>query len=319
MNPADQLAAGVFFVVGTGRSGTTLLQAMLASHPRLGIPPETKFFQRWDPAGEHFGGEPLRGERLEQYLTRYFESEDWRLLDLPREPVEAAMRRSDGSARGLFLALLGAYQERSGRARIGEKSPLHARKVDRIRAVLPEAKFIHIYGDPRDVVASMLTMDWTQGTVRGLSRSWVKTLCEHLRCLRELPGDVYTGVRFETLIEKPEDELRRLCAVIGEAFDPAMLAFNEREEAGFSDAEKSWKEQTRRPLSANSVGRFRQDLTRRQIAQIERIVGTLLERFEYEPFLSRWQRGNPMYMALDALEHVKSKVSGRPHQSSSAA
>ncbi|MFG0253297.1 MAG: sulfotransferase family protein, partial [Phycisphaerales bacterium JB038] len=76
MNPADQLAQGVFFIVGTGRSGTTLLQAMLASHPRLAIPPETKFFQRWDPAEKRFGGEPLTGARLDGYLEQFFDSED---------------------------------------------------------------------------------------------------------------------------------------------------------------------------------------------------------------------------------------------------
>ncbi len=311
MNSADQLAAGVFFIVGTGRSGTTLLQAMLASHPRLGIPPETKFFQRWDPADKRFGGEPLSGERLDAYLGEFFDSEDWRLLELPREPVESAMRDSDGTARGLFLALLGAYQAESGRPRIGEKSPLHGRCVERIRAVLPQAKFIHIHRDPRDVVASMLGMQWTQGTVRGLTRSWVKALCEHLRCLRVLPDSAYTGVRFETLVEKPEEELRRLCEFLGEPFDPAMLAFHQREERGYAEDEKAWKEQTRRPLSGQSIGRFQKDLTRRQIAQVERIVGPLLERFEYQDHLPRLLRDNPAYLALDALEYLGGKLKRR--------
>jgi hypothetical protein len=308
MNRPDQLAAGCFFIVGTGRSGTTLLQAMLASHPRLAIPPETKFFQRWDPGDARFGGEPLTGDSLDSYLAQFFDSDDWRLLDLPREAVEEAMRAADGGARGLFLALLGVYREQVGRPRIGEKSPLHARTVDRIRTVLPEAKFIHIHRDPRDVVASMLDMDWTRGTVRGLARSWVKTLCEHLRCLRTLPGEVYTGVRFETLVAEPERELRRLCVFLGEQFDDAMLRFHERTEAGFSDEEAAWKEQTRAPLSDKSIGRFRRDLTPRQIAQIERIAGPLLERFGYEPHLRRWQRENPAYIVRDGLEHLRAKV-----------
>ncbi|MFG0252279.1 MAG: sulfotransferase family protein, partial [Phycisphaerales bacterium JB038] len=232
----------------------------------------------------------------------------WRLLELPREPVEEAMRASDGAARGLFLALLGAYQAQSGRPRIGEKSPLHARQVERIRAVLPEAKFIHIHRDPRDVVASMRGMQWTAGTVRGLARSWVKTLCEHLRCLRIMPESAYTGVRFETLVEKPEEELKRLCAFLGEAFDPAMLAFHERAEQGYAAAEAGWKEQTRRPLSDQSIGRFKKDLTKRQIAQIERLAGPLLERFEYEESVPKLVRENPVYLALDAAAYVGEKL-----------
>ncbi|MCK4871803.1 MAG: sulfotransferase [Phycisphaerales bacterium] len=318
MLKSDQLARQVFFIVGTGRSGTTLLQAMLSSHPRIGIPAETKFFQRWDPADLRFGGEPLASDALDAYLQAFFNSEDWQLMDLPRERVEAAMRESDGSARNLFLALLRVYEAESGKERIGEKSPLHCRKVDRIRAILPEAKFIHIYRDPRDVVASMLGMSWTQGTVRGLARSWFKTMREHLICLREVPDSHYTGVRLETLVARPEEELKRLCDFLGETFDPAMLAFHDREERGYAESEKWWKEQTRQPLSEQSIGRFQRDLTKRQIAQVERIVGPLLERFNYEPYLPRWLRENPAYLTLDTLDHLRGKAGRQGHQSSSA-
>jgi plasmid stabilization system protein ParE len=320
MSADDQLAPGVFFIVGTGRSGTTLLQAMLTSHPRIAIPPETKFFQRHDPGaaassrrtepepGSAVDEPPLDDARFDAWLEGYLASEDFTDLGLDRDLVESHLREaSPRNARGLFLALLTACRTVSNKPRLGEKSPLHARCVPRIRAVLPEAKFIHIYRDPRDVVASMRGMDWTQGTVRGLARTWFKTLREHLVCLREVPEDHYTGVRLETLIEQPEDELRRLCAFLGEDFDPAMLDFHQRSNVGYAEREADWKEGTRRPLGNQSTSRFRHDLTMRQIAQVERIVGPLLERFEYEPH-ARWRRDNPLYITLDAIDHLRSRL-----------
>ena len=313
MASPDQLASRLFFIVGTGRSGTTLLQAMLSSHPHIVIPPETKFFQRWDPQLPRFGGEPLRGSRLDAYLEEYFASEDWQVQNLTREEVEPALRQSDGSARSLFLALMKVHQQHLGRERMGEKSPLHCRSVERIHQLFPEAKFIHIYRDPRDVVASMLNMDWTQGTVRGLSRTWFKIMCEHLRLLRVMPSDLYTDVRFETLVAEPQKELQRLCEFLDEPFDLSLLHFYERDNAGFDDREAAWKEMTRKPLTSQSIGRFRRDLTMRRIARVERIVGPLLQRFGYQPCAGFTRVHNPLWELADGISHLAEKLRPARH------
>ena len=304
MMPAtDSLAEGLFFIVGTGRSGTTLLQAMLASHSRLDIPPETKFFQRHDPIEPRFGGDPLPADRLNDWIENYFASQDWADVGMVRSEVEPRMRASDRSAAGLFLSILVAWQSRSGKSRVGEKSPLHCKFVERIAAVFPRAKFIHIYRDPRDVVVSMRTMDWTHGSLRDQARNWRKILDDHLRLSAKLPPSIYTGVRFETLVAQPEAELRRLCAFLGEEFEPAMLNFHERPLAGFHEREMGWKDGTRQPLSAASIGRYRQHLSPRQIAQVERIAGPTMVRLGYQP-VSGWRSHQPVWVALDAATHI---------------
>lgn len=307
MPATDPLAEGLFFIVGTGRSGTTLLQAMLASHSRLDIPPETKFFQRHDPIEPRFGGDPLPADRFEAWLEDYFASPDWADLGLERREVEPLMRASDRSAASLFLALMRAWQSRSGKARLGEKSPLHCKCARRIRAVFPAAKFIHVYRDPRDVVASMLGMDWTEPSVRDHARNWRKILDDHRRLCDEMPPQRYTGVRFEALVAQPEDELRRLCDFLGEDFEPEMLRYHERAQAGFHERESEWKGQTRRPLSDASIGRYRSELTPRQVALVERLAGPTMARLGYKP-VSGWRKRHPVWVALDTAAHVAHKA-----------
>lgn len=307
MPATDPLAEGLFFIVGTGRSGTTLLQAMLASHSRLDIPPETKFFQRHDPIDPRFGGEPLDGERFDAWLEDYFASPDWADLGLERGEVEPRMRAGDRSAASLFLALMRAWQARCGKARLGEKSPLHCKYVRRIAQVFPGARFIHVYRDPRDVVASMRTMEWTTPSVRDHARNWRKILDEHRRLCHEMPPQRYTGVRFETLVDRPEEELRRLCDFLGEAFEAAMLRYHERERGGFHERESGWKGQTRRPLSDASIGRYRSDLTPRQVALVERLAGPTMVKLGYAP-VSGWRRHHPLWIALDAAAHAVRKT-----------
>ena len=304
----DSLASGLFFIVGTGRCGTTLLRAMLCSHSRIDIPPETKFFQRHDPADPQcVGRDPLPAALLDEYLARYFASPDWINLGLERGPVEAAMRGSDRSARALFLAVAGAWAARHGKPRLGEKTPLHCRRIYRIRVVFPDAKFIHLYRDPRDVVASMLKMEWARGSTRDFARDWRTILAEHRRYERELPPSVYTGVRYETLLDHPEEELRRLCAFLGETFEPAMLDFQKQAEANFAKGLPPWQQQTKKPLNKEAVGRFLEQLTHRQIAQIERLCGPLMTRLGYEP-IAGWRKHHPLWMALDGAAHVRRKA-----------
>jgi hypothetical protein len=307
MPATDPLADNLFFIVGTGRSGTTLLQAMLASHSRIDIPPETKFFQRHDPIEPRFGGDPLPADRFDAWRRDYFASQDWADVGLDRAEVEGLMRLSDRSAADLFLCLLRAWRARSGKPRLGEKSPLHCKCVQRIRQVFPSARFVHIYRDPRDVVSSMRTMGWTQGSIRDQARNWRKILDEHRRLSVELPPQTYTGVRFETLVAHPETELRRLCAFLGEEFEPAMLRYYERGPSGFHEREALWKGMTRRPLTDASIGRYRRQLTPRQIALIERIVGPTMVKLGYSP-RSGWRTHHPLWMALDAAAHLASKT-----------
>lgn len=313
----DTLAEGLFFIVGVGRSGTTLLQAMLSSHPRIGIPPETSFFQRFDPVHPPLRRDPVPVDCLDDYLRRLFSSLEWETLGLEREAVEQAIRQSDRSARSILLAVLSEYQRRTGRPRIGEKTPLHARCIPRIRHVFPEARFIHIFRDPRDVVASRLRMSWSDGSTRDEARLWVKILTAHLECMRTVPPSVYTQVRFETLVAEPESELRRLCTFLGEAYHPSMLSFYQRSERGYDNREHAWKGMTQHPLSPDSIGRFKRDLTMRQVAQIERVVGRLLGHFGYAS-CSGWRKYHPGWVVLDGIAHVGRKLAREVSTASSS-
>lgn len=279
----DGLERGMFFIVGVPRSGTTLLQAMLASHPRIAVPPETEFFMKHrPPAGAARGDEGAWVEHIDRWLA----SRGFTEQGLDAGAMRARLRALGASQRtapGVFLELLAAHSERTGKPRIGEKSPHHCRHVEELAALFPHARFIHIHRDPRDVVASLMKVPWVKGSHLTLARGWAKIMRDHSRLVRAMPADRYTTVRYETLVERPEDEAARLCTFLGEVMQPEMLAFHERADRGFAERESSWKGGTLRPVSMSSVGRFRADLTPRQVAGVQRVVGGLLTEFGYRP------------------------------------
>ena len=277
----DQLASELFFIVGTGRCGTTLLQAMLSSHPRIFIPPETWFFCSFDPA--RVATDPITDDKaLDRYLGALFASHQWAELEIHADEFAADVRAGERTGRAIFLRIMRRWAERTGKPRAGEKTPHHIKNTGDVLRRFPQAKFIHIYRDPRDVALSMLQNKWRPMRVERYARTWAKAMDRHEGLARALGPGVYTGVRFETLLDQPESELRRLSAFLAEDFDPAMLAYDRREERGYSDREKGWKDMTLRPLDASRIGRYRQGLTARQIRSIERTVGERLEKYGYQ-------------------------------------
>ena len=99
----DSLASNLFFIVGTGRCGTTLLRSMLCAHSRIHVPPETHFFHRWDPLIPRLGGDPLPADRVDAWLDAWFASQNWIDQGLDRGEFESRVRAGDRSARSIFL------------------------------------------------------------------------------------------------------------------------------------------------------------------------------------------------------------------------
>src|SRR5262245_11393925 len=136
------------FVVGVGRSGTTLLRLMLDAHPQMTIPPETHFV----PAVIEACRPAARPESAVEAMTSVRQWGDQgidaaEMLDRMRalEPLDAA------AALRSFYAL---QAERQGKPRWGDKTPVYVESMDLIGEALPEARFIHLIRDGRDVALS---------------------------------------------------------------------------------------------------------------------------------------------------------------------
>jgi len=277
----ERIERGLFFIVGAGCSGATLLQVMLSSHSRITIPPETEFFKtsrNTAPPDNAFDPDAWQA-----YLKRLMTNRAW--LDQQLDPDEFVRRvsESDRSNRAVFLTMLAMQGLKAGKPRVGEKTPTHFRKIRHLHRLFPDARFVHIYRDPRDVVASAVRKGWFAASHVEAARQWCNTMHGHKQHVQTLPGHVYTSIRFETLLEECESELKRICRFLDEPFEPDMLPYDKGSDAGSADWQKPWKESALQPLDKARIGAFRQDLSPRQIAVVQRVIGSRLERYGYRP------------------------------------
>jgi hypothetical protein len=207
------------FIVGVARSGTTLLRLMLDAHPDLAISPETGFLVNACSLPRE--GEQAR-ERFVETVTNYH---TWKYMGISAAALRAELQRiepfdlSEG-VRSLYRM----YAERFDKSRFGDKTPGYTVHLLELEDLLPEASFIHIVRDGRDVALSVRPLWFSPGKDMGaIATDWrhgIRTAREQgARCHR------YMEIRFEDLIVEPEQELRRACEFLQLEFDSGMLRY----------------------------------------------------------------------------------------------
>src|SRR6201996_1398172 len=179
------------FIVGSPRSGTTLLRMMLDSHPQLAIPPETGFIPR--ALAGLFGNDAHQRLAFMQTISHFpAESPGWRDfgIDAPtltRELEGIAPFHVDEALRCFYRM----YAARFNKPRWGDKTPSYGRHLRAIERVLPEASFIHMIRDGRDVALSLRNLWFSPGNdMTTLARHWRRDICairgQSLQCRRYL-------------------------------------------------------------------------------------------------------------------------------------
>ncbi len=213
-------------IVGAPRSGTTLLRFMLDAHPELAIPPETGFFSL--DLNLPGSSDLDRREFFEAIVGFPADAPAWQDFHIPPEQFwERLARVEPFTIPAGYRAFYRLYAERFGKRRWGDKAPIHCFYMDRIEAALPEAHFIHILRDGRDVCLSLRPMWFSPGwEVETQARHWchfVSSARAHGAARRR-----YLEIRYEDLVAQPDAVLRRVCAFVELPYAQAMLDYHMR-------------------------------------------------------------------------------------------
>ena len=262
------------FIVGCARSGTTLLQRIVEAHPQIAITPEmhwiTDYFRqrRWlAPEGRVTRAQVSKMVQNQKRFSQF---------EFSQEEFEGLLDNGESVPYATFLnGIFALYGKRKGKQLVGNKTPAYVRRIRTLHAFWPQAKFIHLIRDGRDVALSVLNWyhaDRTAGRYSTWAEDPVSTTALWWKCKVRLgreggqalgPG-LYYEMRYEALVAQPADECARLCAFLGIRYDEAMLHFHEgrtRTEPGL-DAKQAWRPITpglrdwRAQMPAEDVERF---------------------------------------------------------------
>jgi hypothetical protein len=268
------------FVVGCPRSGTTMLGLMIHAHPRLAMPPESRFLIHTWRRRHDFGDLQTEEQRLAlaDAITRT--GSMIRELGLrKKETMEAILEAPPtiGSALGTVFKM---YADLHGKARWGDKRPVYFREVDVLRRLFPDAQFIHVIRDGRANVASLKRMPWWHYTSVSAMSMWSQAESCMRRNASKLPADTFHTIRYETLVADPRPVLEEMCAFLEEDFHEAML--EPHKVNNVIPDRKVWHENLKRGVSQDRVESWRTELEPWELGLMETVVRRKLRRQGYE-------------------------------------
>ena len=289
------------FVVGASRSGTNLVRALLNRHSELWVSAETHYFDDLRPRLAGGGSQPLEGADRD-LCEEYFLALSHRAFGQAGDPAESRVDREElrslaqelgGTGDAYFEALCVLRARLRSRPRWGEKTPRHVYRIDELLEAFPDGKVVCLVRDPRAVVASY--RDWHGAAERrGVTESeelaadrrrsrrsynpvlmsllWRGVVQASYQALRRHGAERLRIQRFERLAERPEDEVRELCAWVGLAYEPGLLEI---------PVVNSSYATTGEGVSTEPLDRWRQRLSSSEIGVVQACCGRLMDELGY--------------------------------------
>ncbi len=269
---------GPIFIAGLERSGTSLMYALLASHPRLAMTRRTNL---WTYFYNQYGdlSQPGNFERCLSMMIRY---KRLVVLEPDADRLREEFWQGEPTYGRLFALLEEQVAQRKGKPRWGDKSLNTEHFAEPVFAAYPGARILHMIRDPRDRYASVLAR-WKsrRGGVGAGTAMWLSSV-SLAQVNRQRYPHQYKIIRYETLATKPEETLREICAFIDEDYVPEMLAMRGAKTFREQGSNSSYGQREPGVISTNSIGRFRQVLSPNQITFIQNQAGEEMLAFDYE-------------------------------------
>ncbi|MDT0582639.1 sulfotransferase family protein [Brumicola blandensis] len=232
------------FVMGTQRSGTTLLTRILSAHKDIFVQNEAELPLIFD------------GEQEPQKII---------------DKIKAELIRHDNINVDNLLS--------EGCKIWGLKDPQLTEHIDVLRKFLPHSKFIIILRDGRGVANSYIENKWGLGTnaYTGAQR-WRKEVKQQLEFMATMPENFFF-IKFEDMVKDLESSMREACTFLDIEFDPEMLNYNKQE--SYYEIKKENRHTFKKP-DVVLTKKWQQKLSRHEISVIEHVAGDLLDEFGYE-------------------------------------
>lgn len=263
----------MFFVVGSARSGTTLLRLMLNAHSEIAVPPESRFVVELYRQGE------VEVEGLLAELSRHNRFQAW---NMPVEAVKEEIGERAFMPYGeLIEAAYRAYAKGRDKSVWGDKTPRYVLDITLLAELFPQARFLHVVRDGRNVALSYADVPFGPKTVARAAERWQTRVRAGLQTGRPLGPARYTELFYEQLVAEPERRLQGICSFLGVPFETGMLDYQERARHEILERARRYNPHvTERPTAG--VRSWQQQMTPHQVAVFETVAGDLLEELGYE-------------------------------------
>lgn len=299
----------MFFILGRPRTGSTLLRTLFDAHPMVVIPQEWPMLLLL-----HFQFEKVKywdKSKLDEFYQALFQPlripfwsiRNWPAIDLELLYKNLMLCEGEQTLETLLKVVYCHYNsffEKKEILLIGDKNPAISNHPELLAKLFPSARFIHLVRDYRDNLASLLEVDFEMPNVTLLTYRWKYSFRVIEKAAFMHPQRFYT-IKYEDLVQNPENQFSRLCSFLGIPEDPTIFRFHERkkelENTFPPEILQRYFGSLMQPIDDRKVGVYKQKLTSKQIRIADLVAGETAEKAGYQRVLSKFSFPDYIWVA----------------------
>lgn len=275
-----------FFIIGSPRSGNTLLRRILYTHPNLHIPPETYVLGETIRLFRQY--RTMNWNNLVYFILAQFEFQpEFDTFEISLRPLAHHLIHVPPNSRSLAFILDSLYRYHAVAKgvhceRWGDKTPMNTLVLERIFSVFPDAQFIHIIRDGVDVVSSYLDAKIHAADIDSAANRWATSIKAATQ-FRQQHLSSCLEIRYEALVKEPFSVISEVCKFLNIPFDPQMIDSHKIAQNMGDVPLREHHALVTQPFSTSSIGKGRERLSGRQKKRLQELIGHELVQLGYDP------------------------------------
>lgn len=282
------------FLLGNPRSGTSLLRIMLNAHPDIISPPESGFAHWWFTKYKDWCDEDFNNNRVESFVNDLLSSKKIETWSLKKEYlIKHIYEKKPIDYSSLVELVYNSYTLNNNTVKaIVDKNNYYVNHLAELKQIWPDAKYIHLIRDGRDVACSYLEINKLDTKskykpilptdLNTIAREWIKNN-HNIGQLKKLGKNRYFLIRYEDLILNTDEVLKNLCEFLNVKYNDEMLQyFTKKNEKNIEPLETiDWKLKTKQKPDKTNIGKYINYLDSNEIEKFNKIAFSMLEKYSY--------------------------------------
>ena len=285
------------FILGNPRSGTSLFRLMLNSHSLINATPECGFLHWWFKKYADWDSSCVTSNRLDEYISDLESSkriEDWR-MDYAKLKAKIIQEKPKNYAELGELVYIFHGEQKGKKAKvIADKNNYYINHYDDLKEIWPDAKYILVVRDGRDVACSYLNIETLVTNspykpklptdIKTIAKEWLTNNQNILNFSASLPDNQFMVIRYEDFVEESELYLSKVCDFLGLNFESNMLNYfiKNAKEQDEPLSSLDWKKKTLEKPDKDNIGKYKMELEKDSIEEFNTISKEILQKFNYE-------------------------------------
>ena len=269
---------------------------MLTCHPQISIPPESAFIIWWKEKYSDWSAD-ISEQKINEFIDDLFSSSKFEFWGMSRSALSEAIFIQNASNYANLMALIYIlYAKKIGKSELrywGDKNNYYVGFIDELYTLFPDARFIQIVRDARDVATSYTSLQAEKGKsqyypnlphdLKKIAIEWNENNSKIHRSFQVIPNEQKYIIRYEDLVMEPQKRMMAICEFLGLDYSQKMLEYYKYNQKYYIEPEefKAWKSKTFQPIDSNEVKKYTTLLSVEEQAVIETWASESLKRYKY--------------------------------------